>query len=152
MVGLIILTSSCRTTKVSESISIKDTTITRISWRDTTIYIPTQVAELDGLRVFLDSLGKVQLPPTQVKSENAFVKVAIKDNILTASGGCDSIEIALKQRDIEIEHLREVLKEKTKTVEVKYIPSIYHFFKWWSILSLSLLVLYAIKPIRNLVL
>jgi hypothetical protein len=152
MVGLIILTSSCKTTKVSESISIKDTTITRISWRDTTIYIPTQVAELDGVRVFLDSLGKIQLPPTQVKSENAFVKVAIKDNILTASGGCDSMEVVLKQKDTEIEHLREVLKEKTKTVEVKYIPSIYHFFKWWSILSLSLLVLYAIKPIRNLVL
>lgn len=144
--------NSCRTTKVSDSISIKDTTITRIAWKDTTIYIPTQVAQLDGVKVFLDSLGKAQLPVTQVKSGKAFVKVAIKDNVLTATGGCDSLEIVLKQKETEINHLREVLKEKTKTVEVKYIPSIYHFFKWWSILSLSLLALYAIKPIRSLVL
>lgn len=141
---------SCKTLHTKESITIKDTTITNITWKDTTIIVPKQIAEIDGLKVYLDSLGKIQFPKTKVKSNNAFVEVGIKDNILTASGGCDSLELALKMKETEIQHLREIAKSKQEVVEVTKIPSIYHFFKWWTILSGSFLILYLFTPIKNL--
>lgn len=147
---LIILLGSCKTTHTKETITVKDTTITNISWKDTTIYIPKQIAEIDGLRVFLDSLGKIQLPKTKVKTDNAFVEVGIKDNILTATGGCDSMALVLKMKETEIQRLTEIAKTRQEVIEVKSIPSIYHFFKWWTILTFSLLILYVFTPLKNL--
>jgi len=147
---LITLLVSCKTLHTKETITIKDTTITNITWKDTTIIVPKQIAELDGIKVFLDSLGKVQLPKTKVKSNNAFVEVGIKDNVLTATGGCDSMALVLKMKETEIQRLTEIAKTRQETIEVKSIPSIYHFFKWWTILSISLLILYIFLPIKNL--
>lgn len=152
LAGLIILITlliSCKTNKVTERITIKDSTAVNITWKDTIIFIPTQVAQIDGLKVYLDSLGKAQLAPTKIKSKNAFVEVAIKDNILSASGGCDSMEIVLQQKETTILNLKEILKEREKPEP--YIPSIYHFFKWWSIISGSLLGLYILFKINTFI-
>jgi len=149
---LITLINSCKIQEPKEFVNttIKDTTIYKISWKDTTIIVPKQIAEIDGLKVYLDNLGKVQLANTVVKSGKAFVEVGIKDNILTAKGGCDSLELVIKLKEIEVQRLTEILKEKVQFYEVKHIPSIYHFFKWWTILTGSFLALYLFTPLKNL--
>ena len=149
-IGLTILINSCKVQHIKETITYKDTTIVRVNWKDTTIVIPKQIAQIDGLKVYLDSLGRAQLNKTTIKSGKAFVEVGIKDNILSAKGGCDSLELVLKLKETEIQRLTEIAKTQTKTIEVKHIPSIYHFFKWWSILTLLLLGLYIFTPLKNL--
>lgn len=105
----------------------KDSTVTTYNYKDTLVYIMRDSVVIDSIRVNVDSTGLPQLKPVKVKSKNAYIKVGIKDGKLTAEGGCDSLELRLKQ--LTIEHNR-VVSEKNETVQViekAYIPKFYKF-------------------------
>lgn len=99
-----------------------DSTIVNYHWRDTVITIPYYRAEIDGVLVKADTSGKVNLPEVTSKSDRATVKVAIKNNKLTASATCDSLEKLIKVRDTEIQHLKLIDKQEVKVVKEQFIP------------------------------
>lgn len=106
----------------SKSITTIDSTIVNYHWRDTVITIPYYRAEIDGVLVKSDTTGRINLPEIKAKSSRATVKVSIKNNKLTASADCDSLEQVIKVKDTEIQHLKSVDKQEVRVVKEQFIP------------------------------
>lgn len=127
----------------------RDTLVYNTSYKDTIIYIPKQIATIDGLTVKVDTAGKAQLAPVQVKSGKAKVKVSIKDNVLKAEGGCDedSLKAVIRQQESHIRTLES--KKEEKIIPQPYIPKIYQVALWIAIASI-LYVVYKLSKIISL--
>ena len=152
-IGLLTLTS-CRTIPTrweKTNYTIKDSTIVNISYKDTLILLPKTEAVIDGLNVKVDSLGKAQLDPVEVKYNKAKVKVAIKDGKLSAVGGCaeDSLKLLLQQKETRIYNLEKESKEKveSKVKQVKHIPEWIAILAVIGAIAISLVLYKVIKKI-----
>lgn len=106
---------------------LKDSTVTVYNYKDTLVYVIKDSVVIDSIRVQVDNKGLVQLKPVKVKSKNAYVKAAIKDSQLTLEGGCDSLELRLKQLTVEHTRLQSEKKETVQVIEKAYIPKFYKF-------------------------
>lgn len=121
ILGLCLSGCSPKITSHTQTI-IKDSTVYRVNYKDTTIVVPAYKAELDGLLLTIDTLGRAQLPEVTSRSGRASIKVSVKDNKLKAEANCDSLELVVQLKQEEIDHLRSENRETTIVKEVKYIP------------------------------
>lgn len=141
-VALLLLPGCTRTLAPKTVWVYKDSTVTTYNYKDTLVYIMRDSVVIDSIKVNVDSGGLVQLKPVTVKSKNAYAKVSIKNSQLSVEGGCDSLELRLKQ--LTIEHNR-VISDKNETVQViekAYIPKFYKFCTYAFILLVCISVVY----------
>jgi hypothetical protein len=136
------LTSCSKKLSTTTSIIVKDSTVVKYSYRDSIILIPKDIVHVDSIKVFVTPEGQVNMPKVKIKSKNAFVQAEIKNNILTLEGGCDSLELKIKQLTIENTRLQSTDSHIKETVQVKYIPKFYKFCLWWFIGSIVAIAAY----------
>jgi hypothetical protein len=141
--AILLLFSGCSKKTVPQTAWVyKDSTVVTYEYRDTLVYIMKDSVVIDSIRVQVDTAGLVQLKPVKIKSKNAYAKVAIKDNVLTLEGGCDSIEVQLKQLTIEHKRLQSEKKDTVQVIEKPYIPKFYKFCTYAFILLVCISGIY----------
>lgn len=142
-VAILLLFSSCSHKTIPQTTWIyKDSTVVTYQYRDTLVYIMKDSVVIDSIRVTVDSTGLPQLKPVKVKSKNAYIKVAIKDGRLTAEGGCDSLELRLKQLTIEHNRTLSEKKDTVQVIEKAYVPGFYKFCTYAFILLVCISIVY----------
>jgi hypothetical protein len=142
-VAILLLFSSCSHKTTPQTTWIyKDSTVVTYQYRDTLVYIMKDSVVIDSIRVTVDSTGLPQLKPVKVKSKNAYIKVAIKDGRLTAEGGCDSLELRLKQLTVEHNRTLSEKKDTVQVIEKTYVPGFYKFCTYAFILLVCVSIVY----------
>lgn len=150
-VAILLLFSSCSRKTVPQTTTVyKDSTVITYQYRDTLVYIMRDSVVIDSIRVVVDSTGLPQLKPVKVKSKNAYVKVAIKDGKLTAEGGCDSLELQLKQLTIEHNRTLSEKKDTVQVIEKAYVPGFYKFCTYAFILLVCISIVYIYFKVKGL--
>lgn len=118
--------TGCKTQKssITTTYEQRDSVIYNISYKDTTILLKKEVAQIDGVEVKVDSAGKSQLNPVKIKSGRAIIKASIKDGILSAEGGCDedSLKLLLEEKEKIIKSQSSKVSDEVKVIEKKFIP------------------------------
>lgn len=142
-VAILLLFSGCSKKTVPQTTWVyKDSTVITYEYRDTLIYIMKDSVVIDSIKVQVDTAGFVQLQPVKIKSKNAYAKVSIKNSQLTLEGGCDSLELKLKQLTIEHTRLQSEKKDTVQVIEKPYIPKFYKFCTYAFILLVCISVVY----------
>lgn len=136
------LSSCSKKLSTTTTTVIKDSTVVKYTYKDSIILIPKDIVHVDSIKVFVTDSGKVNMPKVRIKSKNAFVQAEIKNNILTLEGGCDSLELKIKQLTIENTRLQSTDSKTVEVVQVKYIPKFYKFCLWWFIGTVLCLAIY----------
>lgn len=153
MLSLITLTGCNKKLVTEDKIEYtkKDSIVYNINYKDTVIYIPSQVAIIDGLRITVDTAGKAQLAPTTIKNKKASVTVSIKDSQLKASGGCaeDSLRLVLEEKEKKIYSLERYKSQKTEVKLVKYTPQFIQYLAIFGAVALAFFI-YKIMKIISL--
>lgn len=126
----------------SSSTSTKDTFTTKYIYKDSIVIIPENVVYIDTIKVFIDSIGRAQLPKLKAKSNNAYIQAEIVNSVLSLKGGCDSLEVILKNLTIENTHLKETKSSKENTTVVKVIPKFYKFCTYAFICTCIIFLMY----------
>lgn len=149
--AILLLFSSCSKKTVPQTTTVyKDSMVVTYQYRDTLVYIMRDSVVIDSIRVNVDSAGLVQLNPVKVKSKNAYVKVAIKDSKLIAEGGCDSLELQLKQLTIEHNRTLSEKKDSVQVIEKAYVPGFYKFCTYAFILLVCISIVYIYFKVKGL--
>lgn len=149
--AILLLFSSCSHKTVPQTTTIyKDSTVITYMYRDTLVYIIKDSVVIDSIRVQVDTAGLVQLKPVKIKSKNAYAKVSIKDSKLTLEGGCDSLELKLKQLTIEHTRLQSEQKDTVQVIEKSYIPNFYKFCTYAFILLVCISAVYIYFKVKGL--
>jgi len=150
-VAILLLFSSCSKKTTPQTTWIyKDSTVVTYQYRDTLIYIMKDSVVIDSIKVQVDTAGLVQLKPVKIKSKNAYAKVSITNSQLTLEGGCDSLELRLKQLTIEHDRVRSEKKDTVQVIEKSYIPKFYKFCTYALILLVCISIVYIYFKVKGL--
>ena len=148
--AVLIFSGCCPKIQPTTTYVYKDSTVTSYNYKDTLIYVMKDSVVIDSIKVTVDSSGLVQLKPVKVKSNHAYAKVQIKNSQLTLEGGCDSLELKIKQLTIENTHLKSIDNQVVKVVEKTYIPKFYKFCTYAFILLALVSGVYIYLRIKGL--
>lgn len=127
---------SCKVLRTSTDTHVAEHTerSTEVVPRDTVIQVPGKEATVT---VPLPSIGK-ELEPRTVRNGPAFITLSSQGGQVTATGGCDTLALAVRLWDRFTKEVKakETVKTVSKTVEVKVVP-------WyaWALMGASGLVL-----------
>lgn len=150
-VAILLLFSSCSHKTTPQTTWIyKDSTVVTYQYRDTLIYIMKDSVVIDSIKVQVDTAGLVQLKPVKIKSKNAYAKVSITNSQLTLEGGCDSLELKLKQLTVEHTRLQSEKKDTVQVIEKPYIPKFYKFCTYAFILLTCISIVYIYFKVKGL--
>jgi hypothetical protein len=131
----LITLTGCKTQKssITTTYEQRDSVIYNISYKDTTIFLKKEVAQIDGVQVKVDSAGKSQLNPVKIKSGRAIIKASIKDGVLSAEGGCDedSLKLLLEEKEKIIKSQSSKVSDEVQVIEKKFVP------KWIQYLAIA---------------
>ena len=108
---------------ITTGITTKDSTIVRINYRDTTLYVPKDSIVYNTILKTDSITHKINLPKITKKSKNASITAEVKNDTLIVEGNCDSLALVLKLKDTQIERLKET--NETKVQMIPFIPGIY---------------------------
>ena len=118
--------------KFPPKVVIRDSTYETTEYKDTTIYTPADTVTLRDT-IECDELGLVNMPERSVRSNQATVRLSIRNNRLQVEARCDSLKMELKKmKSIKI---RERIHSEVKIKKEKYIPGFYQFTFWYFIVT-----------------
>lgn len=137
---------SSTTTKVRDSLIVKE--VPRI----VTVTIPGDTVTVKEY-IECDSITN-KPKPKEFKSGNGRAKVSVMiadDGSLTATGGCDSLQRAIEVRDKIIEKFHSEEKNELKTVVEYKTRGIDKFCRWFTAISIILIVAYIFYRLNKII-
>lgn len=152
---ILVVVAGCSRKTVAPSITktvVKDSIITREVPRIVEVVVPGETVTVTKY-IECDSVTNKPKPiELKVKTANSKASVSVKvdsTGLMTATGGCDSLKLALQAMDRELFHYKH---EKTEIKEPQVIyktRSIDIFCRWFSAIVLVLLGIIIFHKIRN---
>lgn len=145
LIILLVLLSSCslekRLNKYCPLCTQKDSTVTVIQIRDTTINIPGETVFIEDT-LFCDSLGNVYASRLAEK-DGTIIKLQsrVKNNKYKVIAKTDTIFRTIKGNTI---YKTQLITKTQKPQKIKYIPGWINFLAWIGGIWLILLVIYII--------
>jgi len=120
--ALLLVVSGCSrkvtSTATDSTTDVLDSTHVELKPRSEKLIFPGKSA-IALKQIHVDSTGKILPIHIKAKNENAFVDVTVdEDGIVTAKGGCDSLEMVVQLMDKEIFRLKRSQLKITKTVTI----------------------------------
>ena len=142
---LIILIASCslekRLAKYCPLCTQKDSTVTVIQYKDTTIEIPGETVFIEDT-LFCDSLGNVYASRLSEKDGTILkLQARIKDNKYKVIAKTDTIYKLVPGNTV---YKTQVVTKTLKPEKIKYIPGWVNFLAWIGGIWLIIIILYII--------
>lgn len=118
----------------------KDSTVTVIKYRDTTITLPGETVEVVD-SVYCDSLGNVySIRLSEQQGKITRLETQLRNNRYKSKAIVDTVYKTIKGNTVQI----ETTKSKTIKVKEKYIPGFVNFLAWLGGIILLIILLYFI--------
>lgn len=141
---------SCHRPMIGKTITLKDSTVTSIVYRDTIINVPGAQDTL-WLKNPCDSItGKLKPVAELSKHKSASISVISKGQDIELVANCDTYKIQLDSAMKTINTLKNHSLVSVQTIQVKYVPKIYVFslfFTIFAILGIVAFILFKLKII-----
>ena len=118
----------------------KDSTVTVIQYRDTTITLPGETVEVID-SVYCDSLGNVySIRLSEKQGQITRLETQLRNNRYKSKAVVDTVYKTIQGNTVYVDRTQT----KTITVKEKYIPGFTNFLAWAGGISLLLLLLYVL--------
>lgn len=148
----VVALASCSKRTVSTTTSVRDSIIIKEVVRVDTVKIPGETVTIRE-QIECDSLTN-KPKPTSITVQKSKAKVSVRIDsagMLTATGGCDSLEAVVKALDKEVFHMRHEQKKETITITEYKTRGIDKFCRWFTGISLLLIVLIVVLKIYRII-
>lgn len=151
-IAAILLLASCSKRTTSTTSSVRDSIIIKEVVRIDTVKLPGATVTIRE-QIECDSVTNKPKPATlSGQGGRAKIKVSIDSaGMLTATGGCDSLNQIIKALDREVYHLRHEQKKETVTVTEYKTRGIDKFCRWFTGISLLLIILIVVLKIYRII-
>jgi hypothetical protein len=118
----------------------KDSTVTVIEYRDTTITLPGETVEVID-SVYCDSLGNVySIRLSEREGKIATLETELRNNRYRSRAVVDTVYKTIKGNTVYVDRTQT----KTITVKEKHVPGFINFLAWAGGITLLILLLYLI--------